>query len=104
MAFQPGQSGNPSGRKALTLSQKKALKLLQKGSPRAAQRLLELVESADEGVAMNAAKAVLAKTLADMKALEVDARHTHEHSGLSPARRREILDALREASAPETTH
>lgn len=53
--WQKGQSGNPSGRKATDSLRS----LLRSHTVRATQRIVELMESEDERVAMMAAKEVL---------------------------------------------
>lgn len=54
--WKPGQSGNPGGRPVMPQDVKEAL---QAGSKRAAERLVELIESDDPRVATVAAQAVL---------------------------------------------
>lgn len=53
--WQKGTSGNPSGRR----SSAEIRRLLKNHTPRAAMRIVELVESEDERVALMAAKEVL---------------------------------------------
>lgn len=54
--FKAGTSGNPGGRPKLAPDVKDALKA---ATPRAAERLVELMESPDENVALKAAATVL---------------------------------------------
>jgi hypothetical protein len=54
--FKKGQSGNPGGRVKVDPDVKEALKA---ACPRAAERLVELMESPDEAVAMKAAATIL---------------------------------------------
>lgn len=67
--WQPGQSGNPNGRPVMPPDVKEAL---QAGSKRAAERLVELIESDDPRVATVAAQAVLDR-LYGKPAQQVDA-------------------------------
>src|ERR1700722_1239832 len=53
--FQKGQSGNPGGRTKMFAE---AQRICREASPRAAQRLIELMESDDERVALMAAAKV----------------------------------------------
>ena len=54
--FKPGQSGNPSGRPKIPDDIKKILKLQ---APNALQKLLTLMESDDERIALVAANSIL---------------------------------------------
>lgn len=56
MPFQKGQSGNPGGRRK---PDGKVLQLARDGSLKAVNRLVALVDSQDERVAMSAAVAVI---------------------------------------------
>lgn len=55
--FKPGQSGNPSGNKGTDYGD--VIRLAREASPRAIQRLVELMESDDERVALLASQALL---------------------------------------------
>ena len=61
-----GQSGNPSG----TRSMKVIAGLLAKAGPRAMERLVELIESDDERIALLAAKEVLDRAYGKPKPIE----------------------------------
>lgn len=65
--FQPGRSGNPSGRAKLPDAFKE---LARKQSKRALERIIELVESTDERVAIMAAKEVLDRAYGKTKPAE----------------------------------
>lgn len=67
--FQPGQSGNPKGRAKVPNEVKR---LAREASPRAMSRLVELIESDDERVAMMAAKEVLDRAYGKVKAEDED--------------------------------
>lgn len=54
--FQPGQSGNPAGRTPISHDVKT---LAKKNTKRAFEKILELIDSDDERVALTAAKEVL---------------------------------------------
>jgi hypothetical protein len=54
--FQPGQSGNPSGKGGLF---HEAQRICREASPAAARRMVELMSSADERVALLAAEKVM---------------------------------------------
>ena len=54
--FKPGQSGNPRGRPKVAAE---ARELARQHGPRALERLVELIESDDERVALMAAKEIL---------------------------------------------
>lgn len=104
MPWAKGESGNPGGMAKKTAAVRNAERLLRKGSPRAAKRLLELCESEDPKVAVAACKVVLAKVVPDMKHVEVAGKVEHEHTGLNPERRRAVLDALGAAGIQAATH
>lgn len=57
----PGHSGNPRGRPKVTPEQREALRLLAEGTVKAAKKLLRLVDSEDERVALAAVQAVLSR-------------------------------------------
>src|SRR5690242_14257348 len=54
--WQPGKSGNPGGR---TIEYKECVRMAKEASPRAMQRLIELMESSDERVAIMAADKIM---------------------------------------------
>src|SRR5690242_4475522 len=54
--WKPGQSGNPGGR---TVEYKECVRMAKEASPRAMQRLIELMESPDERVAIMAADKIM---------------------------------------------
>ncbi len=56
--YKPGQSGNPGGRKAMP---PEIVEALDAATPRAVARLVELIESNDERVALTAAETVLSR-------------------------------------------
>ena len=62
--FQPGQSGNPSGKGGLY---QEALKICRAASPAAARRLVELLDSPDDRVALLAAEKVLDRAWGKVK-------------------------------------
>jgi hypothetical protein len=68
-AFRPGQSGNPGGRTPLF---GECQAIAREASPRAIERLVELVESADERVALMAADKVLERAWGKPKVHEED--------------------------------
>ncbi len=58
MPFQPGQSGNPGGRRKLTPGQKRALEKARKLSYRAMEKMADMLESEDDRTVLAAAKLV----------------------------------------------
>lgn len=58
--WKPGQSGNPGGRPKIPDEVKEALKA---ATPRAVARLVELMESADERVAIQACNSILDRSI-----------------------------------------
>lgn len=65
MAFKPGQSGNPSGRRKLSPAERKARQLAQDASPDAVQALIDLIDpekNGDKRLRLQASKEVLALT------------------------------------------
>jgi len=63
--WRPGETGNWRGRPRLTAEQREARALLTQGTPAAARRLLELVDSVDEKVALAACQVLLARLPAE---------------------------------------
>ena len=70
--WKPGQSGNPGGRPKMPDDVKDAL---EGGSLRAAQRLVQLVDSPDERIALMASETVLSR-LYGKPAQQIDAQVT----------------------------
>ena len=70
--WQPGQSGNPSGRRPMP---PEVVEALQAGSEAAAKRLVELCSSNDERVALAASEALLSR-LYGKPTQQVDAQVT----------------------------
>lgn len=101
MPFEKGNKLGVRGRPPLTPAVKKALKALQKGSPRAAERLLRLMESDDETIAVAAIKIVLAKTMPDLKHEEKTGAIAVGVVSLAADDRRVALEALRTLALPE---
>ena len=56
-----GQSANPGGRAALTAAEREARQLLKEATPEAARRLVSMLASADERVALAACQAILSR-------------------------------------------
>lgn len=102
--FGPGNNANPAGRPPKTAAIRKAEKALRKGAPRAVERLMELMESADEQVAIAAVKVALSKVMPDMKQTEHSGTVKHEDSGLNADERREAIKRLREEVAAQVAH
>jgi hypothetical protein len=67
--WQPGQSGNPKGRSKV---QGEIERLAKDKSKRALERIIELVESEDERIALMAAKEVLDRAFGKAKQAEGD--------------------------------
>lgn len=80
--FQPGVSGNPGGRPKTNPEVKAALKA---ACPRAVARLVELLESDDERVALRAAEVIIER-------VEGKVPQALEHSGEGGAPIRFVLD------------
>lgn len=72
MPFVKGQVANPSGRPKLTEPEKEAKRILTERTPRAAQRLGELLESEDDRVALAASLALLDRQLGKAPAAQED--------------------------------
>ena len=70
--FKKGQVTNPKGRAPKTDAQREADAILRAGSPKAAQKLLELCGSEDDELALKAATALLKMTNGDMVRAAVD--------------------------------
>lgn len=63
MVFQPGQSGNPGGRIKRTPEMQEAISLAANATPRAMQRLIDLIDSKDEKVSIAASNSIIDRTL-----------------------------------------
>lgn len=75
MAWQKGQSGNPSG---LTVLQARTRRMVEGLGPKAVLRLEQLMSSENEGVALGAAKEILARVAPPPKNgnLSIDVTHS----------------------------
>jgi hypothetical protein len=99
--FKPGQSGNPSGRTPMPPEIREALKA---ATPRAVERLVELMESEDERVALTASETVLSRvygkpvqaTEAKIETTDVSALHLRALE-MVEQRRAERLEAEAQA-------
>jgi len=82
--FKKGQSGNPSGRPK---KQHDITELAREGSVEAIKKLVKLVQSDDDKIALAAANAVLDRAFGKPKeTVDVNADHTHTHvEGAIPA-------------------
>ncbi len=65
--WRPGQSGNPSGHSG---EYGMAIKLAQRAAPKAVRRLIELMDSEDERVAVVACNAILDRAFGKPKVIE----------------------------------
>ncbi len=98
--FQPGQSGNPSGKGGLF---HEAQRICREASPAAARRMVELMNSTDERVALMAAEKVLERGWGKVKEV-ID---TPEDAVDMEKRRRArewVLARLAELARPEPLH
>ena len=86
-AFQPGQSGNPGGR---TASFVECQRLAREASPDAMRRLIELMVSPDERVALMAADKVLERAWGKPKEQHPDAGGRRFSEMPANERRREV--------------
>ena len=92
-AFKPGQSGNPGGR---TTSFAECQRLAREASPDAMRRLIELMASPDERVALMAADKVLERAWGKPREYDPDSS-VKRYSEMSPeAREREIARLIAE--------
>ena len=93
--FQPGQSGNPSGRPPLDPALKARLSAL---TPKALDVLERGLQSSDQRVALQSAQALLDRALGrpaqavDVKAETYDASQDHLAAIMATARRRQLED------------
>ena len=93
--FKRGESGNPGGR---TVAYAECRRLCREASQRAAERLVELIESADERIALMAADKVLERAWG--KPQEVPPDRDHDIRKLPPDQRKQrILELLAIAAA-----
>jgi hypothetical protein len=86
-AFKPGQSGNPGGR---TASFAECQRLAREASPDAMRRLIELIRSSDERVALMAADKVLERAWGKPKEQHPDAGGRRFSEMPANERRREV--------------
>jgi len=88
--FKPGQSGNPTGNKGTEYGD--VVRLARDASQRAVQRLVELMESDDERVALLAAQAILDRGYG--KAREYVDHVLPAEISATAERRRKVISAL----------
>jgi hypothetical protein len=96
--WQPGQSGNPSGKGALF---QESQRLCREHSPRAARRLIELMESEDERVSFMAAKEVWERAwgkVPDYNPADDENRPAVDVSSMSVADQKRLLQLFRQAA------
>lgn len=93
--FQPGQSGNPSGKSKTT---KTVRDIAKKNGAAAIRKMVELIGSDDDRVALQAAVAILDRAVGKpTQTTKLDAKHTHRHGSESVSdTARWIEEALRE--------
>jgi len=100
MPFKPGNNANPSGRPKLTEAEIEAKRILSERTPRAAQRLGELLDSDDDRVALAASLALLDRQLGKAPAAQEDRdalAHAARPSWLDSLGRAEIVAIARKA-------
>jgi Family of unknown function (DUF5681) len=80
--FKPGQSGNPNGRPKKT---QEIVDLAKDNSEKALKKLVALIDSSDDKVALAAANAILDRSVGKPKqSVDVDAKHNVTHNGQEP--------------------
>ena len=90
--FAPGQSGNPGGRVGLPTAIREQL---EQGAPDAVKKLIELLHSTDERVALSAAEALLSR-LYGKPAVALEASvHTENIGQLHLMALKELADRAR---------
>jgi hypothetical protein len=93
--WQPGQSGNPGGR---TVAFQECQAMCREASPRASMRLIELMESADERVALMAADKVLERAWGKPKEQDDASDAARRLSNMTDAQRlAEAIDIIARA-------
>jgi hypothetical protein len=83
--FPPNVSGNPSGRPKLTEEQREALTILNAATPKAAKKLVKLIRSLDDRVALQAALALLNRVLGKEPAKADDSAAPQAHLSAAAA-------------------
>ena len=95
--FQPGQSGNPSGKGGLYLE---AQRICREASPAAARRMVELMSSTDERVALMAADKVLERAWGKPKEMPDDVPADPAVAEKRERSIKTIIDLLQLAAVP----
>ena len=100
--WKPGQSGNPSG---FGGAYAECLRLAREASPRAMERLKELMESEDERVASVACNSILDRAFGKPKELptEPSGRGRPDLSGFSDAELRQMRELMAKLAAARVT-
>lgn len=102
--FKPGQSGNPSGRAKKTPAEKAAESLSKKEAEKAMKKIVALIDSADDRVALAAAQHVLDRSLGKpVQHTQNDTNVTHNGSAPVSETAEWIADVLRDRQDRETT-
>jgi hypothetical protein len=97
--FQPGQSGNPSGKGGLY---HEAQRICREASPAAARRMVELMSSTDERVALMAADKVLERAWGKPKQMpQPEDETTAATSERVQDARRKFIDFMNSLAVPE---
>jgi len=96
--FSPGQSGNPSGKGG---HYQEVQRICRQASPAAARRIVELMGSADERVALMAAEKVLERGWGKVKEMSEDAHVDPVADERRAHAKAEILAMLADMAKPE---
>jgi hypothetical protein len=96
--FQPGQSGNPSGKGGLY---HEAQRICREASPRAARRMVELMDSDDERVALLAADKVLERAWGKPKEVAEEATLDPAAAEQAAQQRAEVIALLQRMARAE---
>ena len=96
--FQPGQSGNPSGKGGLY---HEAQRICREASPAAALRIVELMNSTDERVALMAADKVLERAWGKPKETSDTSPDEAIRNERAAVARQKLLDMLDAMAVPE---
>ena len=97
--FQPGRSGNPSGKGGLY---HEAQRICREASPAAALRMVELMNSTDERVALMAADKVLERAWGKSKEAPDSPSDDVARGERAAEARRKLFDMLNALAVPET--